>query len=155
MVVQPVTLLSPLPPSEKGANPLWQAVLSPCHPFYEKILYAYTKVEYNTWLADSLWWSVVVCHGRCRSSEKINKHNKGLPDKQKRIGGTGSWFFSAHVHQDGMREGRRSGTTQSGMLQCYMLHVTFYYFSAFSGRGEENEMLLYNLYYYIYIIIYI
>ncbi len=110
MVVQPVTLLSPLPPSEKGANPLWQAVLSPCHPFYEKILYAYTKVECN---------------------------------------------FSAHVHQDGMREGRRSGTTQSGMLQCYMLHVTFYYFSAFSGRGEENEMLLYNLYYYIYIIIYI
>ena len=45
---QPVTLLSPLSPSEKGANPLWQAVLSPCHPFNEKFLYAYTKVEYNT-----------------------------------------------------------------------------------------------------------
>ena len=34
---QPVTLLSPLSPSKKGANPLWQAVLSPCHPFYEII----------------------------------------------------------------------------------------------------------------------
>ena len=33
--VQPVTLLSPLSPSKKGANPLWQAVLSPCHPFFD------------------------------------------------------------------------------------------------------------------------
>ena len=32
-----VTLMSPLSPYKKGANPLSQAVLSPCHPFIEKI----------------------------------------------------------------------------------------------------------------------
>ena len=32
----PVTLLSPLTPSEKGANALYIGILSPCHPFLKK-----------------------------------------------------------------------------------------------------------------------
>ena len=32
----PVTLLSPLSPSKKGANALYIGILSPCHPFLKK-----------------------------------------------------------------------------------------------------------------------
>jgi hypothetical protein len=34
--VNPVTLLSPLSPSKKGANALFIGILSPCHPFLKK-----------------------------------------------------------------------------------------------------------------------
>ena len=34
--VIPVTLLSPLSPSKKGANALYIGILSPCHPFLRK-----------------------------------------------------------------------------------------------------------------------
>ncbi len=34
--VIPVTLLSPLSPSKKGANALFISILSPCHPFLKK-----------------------------------------------------------------------------------------------------------------------
>ena len=32
----PVTLLSPLSPSKKGANALYIGILTPCHPFRRK-----------------------------------------------------------------------------------------------------------------------
>jgi hypothetical protein len=34
--VHPVTLLSPLSPSKKGANALYIGILSPCHPILKK-----------------------------------------------------------------------------------------------------------------------
>ena len=43
--VIPVTLLSPLSPSKKGANALFIGILSPCHPILKNSLYITIKKQ--------------------------------------------------------------------------------------------------------------
>ncbi len=60
-LTHPVTLLSPLSPMKKGANPLWQAVLSPCHPFSRIIPYGMWSTCRQRWCLRTpakriVWW---------------------------------------------------------------------------------------------------